>query len=77
MGRRRPSLANDGVGFLLIMGKNGRGSNGRVHAPLTTSNQRTARDGWARAAVHGAASGRPRLGRVRTQSGLALRGMGA
>jgi hypothetical protein len=32
--------ATDGVGFLLIMGRNGRGSNGRVHAPLTTSNRR-------------------------------------
>jgi hypothetical protein len=76
-GRRRPSLANDGVGFLLIMERNGRGSNRRVHCPFTTSNQRTTNDGWARAAVHGATSGRPRLGRVRTRPGSALRGMGA
>jgi hypothetical protein len=71
MGRRRPSLANDGVGFLLIMGRNGRGSNGRVHAPLTTSNQRTCglglasrgrRSGWLGAVAFVASGSRVGVG---------------
>jgi hypothetical protein len=72
MGRRRPSLANDGVGFLLIMGRNGRGSNGRVHAPLTTSNRRVI-NGRADSSLHRAgvvAAGSVRSRPLRRASGL-------
>jgi hypothetical protein len=72
MGRRRPSLANDGVGFLLIMGRNRRGSNGRVHAPLTTSNRRVI-NGRADLGLHRAgviAAGLVRSRPLRRASGL-------
>jgi hypothetical protein len=64
--------ATDGVGFLLIMGRNGRGSNGRVHAPLTTSNRRVI-NGRADLSLHRAgvvAAGSVRSRPLRRASGL-------